>query len=628
MLVISKSSRCDVCLEYYGSDSNTHPCVIPCGHTFCRRCISNLSSVTCPLCRQHYDPRTPRRLVVDVEDPSLSNGEARSPTVGKELPDPVNEEADRLQCRFTDVVTHGSTEPTLRALINDCSAFLRLHPNRFPQLRFSMRTISYLADTRTKSRSQASTITSLAAEVSTLRGDLDLQKEDFEKQMKELTERAAAEAEALQKERDNMSEQHEATTNEFKKLKLEYARLASTSRRLAHLAGQPCPEFIPVDVEMEPEEEQEDKHPRQPLVEEEFSPLPSGDVSPLCENILSPMPDIPSLSSLSFSESAPSSPYLDDAHSTSTMEDPPLLTPQHEESTFAFVPASPAIDLRSHPTSRLRGYSFASDNASDPILPPLADPIPEASSPVPPSSIPRPTQSGLSLTAPSRRRSSHNNPSPPRVGSYYDDGPSKSPKDLNLSRLHDLLNHSTNPTTSSSLPVLQGSHLSRRSSRREIPRAIPSRRHSPSRDPREDAPIASPPSSNKVSSASQAALMLEAKKEKERQRAERHERERLVDHYARDLPINPNRLSRGSIEFDYSPMGSASSSLPSSSSLSRMGSFSGKSPRTGMSSSSNYATLGFKKSNQGLRDDHHKYSNENGKPRSTSNNIGLQATHI
>lgn len=631
MLVISKSSRCDVCLEYYGSDSNTHPCVIPCGHTFCRRCISNLSSVTCPLCRQHYDPRTPRRLVVDVEDPTASNGEARSPITGKELPDPINEEADRLQSRFTDVVTHGSTEPTLRALINDCSAFLRLHPNRFPQLRFSMRTISYLADTRTKSRSQANTITSLAAEVATLRGDFDLQKENFEKQMKELTERAATEAETLKKEHDDLSEQHEATSNEFKNLKMEYARLASSCRRLAQLAGQPCPEFVHVDVEVEPEEEVEDDQPRQPLVEEEFSPLPSGEVSPLCENILSPMPDIPALSHLSYPESAPSSPYLDDAHSTTTMEDPPLLTPQHEDLPFPFVPASPAIDLRSHPTSRLRGHSFASDNASDPILPPLADPIPEASSPAPPSSIPRPTQGGLSLTAPSRRRSSHNNPSPPRVGSYYDETSTKSPKDVNVSRLHDLLNYTSNPTTSSSLPVLQGSHLSRRSSRREIPRAIPSsRRHSPSRDPREDVPIASPPSSNKVSSASQAALMLEAKKEKERQRAERHERERLVDHYARDLPVSPNRLSRGSIDFDYgSTVGSAASSLPSSSSLSRMGSFSGKSPRSGgMSSSSTYATLGYKKSNQALRDDHHKYSNENGKPRATSNNIGLQAMHI
>jgi len=629
MLIISKASRCDVCLEYYGSDSNSHPCVIPCGHTFCRRCISNLSPVICPLCRQHYDPRQPRRLVVDV-DPDNASPSSEShcgDKLGSPTPDPASEEADRLQARFTDVVTHGSTEPTLRALINDCSAFLRNYPNRFPQLRFSMRTISYLADTRTKSRSQAGTITSLAAEVSTLRGDLELQKSDFEKQIEELTERTQSEAEASRKENEELVSQNESLAIEFKNLKQDYARLASKCRRLAALTGQPAAEFNDVDVEIDEEDagdipdEDEEQRPEDTL----FSPMPSADVSPLCDNILSPMPEIPSLSALSYQDSEAASTPFDDNRSTLTMEDPPLLTPQREELPFPFVPASPAVDMRSHSSSRTRGHSFISAAGDEVILPPLRDPSieevdSEASSPIiPPSAIPRPTQGGLSLTAPHRRRYS-NNYSPPRVGSYHEE---KSGKDVspNLSRLHDLLSYSTHPTTSSSLPVFQGSPLSRRSSRRDIPH---SRHHSPS--PRNEAPMASPPSS-KVSSASQAAMILEAKKA-ERQRAER---------YPREMPLSAsNRLSRNSVDMDYAI---GSTSLPSSTSLSRMNSLASNSKR-GMTSSSNYATLGYKKSNSGLREDHNgkmymdkrddsnRYSTDNTRKMSNQNqHLGLSAMH-
>ena len=42
-------TECSVCKEMY-----TDPRLLPCGHTFCRRCIDGLSKPACPVCRKQF----------------------------------------------------------------------------------------------------------------------------------------------------------------------------------------------------------------------------------------------------------------------------------------------------------------------------------------------------------------------------------------------------------------------------------------------------------------------------------------------------------------------------------------------------------------------------------------------
>ncbi|KAK0488005.1 hypothetical protein EDD18DRAFT_1191772 [Armillaria luteobubalina] len=69
-LIIHTASHCDICFSTYAWDEpDQAPHVIPCGHTFCKVCLANITSVddrppTCPLCRKGFkrDPVKIRRL--------------------------------------------------------------------------------------------------------------------------------------------------------------------------------------------------------------------------------------------------------------------------------------------------------------------------------------------------------------------------------------------------------------------------------------------------------------------------------------------------------------------------------------------------------------------------------------
>lgn len=45
------TANCPICISYH-----ENPCVIPCGHTFCRECLDNLGKYTrnCPVCNAFY----------------------------------------------------------------------------------------------------------------------------------------------------------------------------------------------------------------------------------------------------------------------------------------------------------------------------------------------------------------------------------------------------------------------------------------------------------------------------------------------------------------------------------------------------------------------------------------------
>ncbi|RPD65465.1 hypothetical protein L227DRAFT_212951 [Lentinus tigrinus ALCF2SS1-6] len=113
MLVLHPSSQCDVCLEgYYASKE---PVLIPCGHTFCNRCLLSLPKAACPLCRSRFDHDDVRRVHVDKTQlppstPSLSFADIDA--------------ARRLQTQSTRLVLHGGSTDEYRELIGELGNWL------------------------------------------------------------------------------------------------------------------------------------------------------------------------------------------------------------------------------------------------------------------------------------------------------------------------------------------------------------------------------------------------------------------------------------------------------------------------------------------------------------------------
>jgi pantothenate synthetase len=82
------------------------------------RCLDSFNQAACPLCRTHFDQRAIVRLHVDLE--SSSSDVSLDPT--------ARQEARRLQMAIANVANEGTTEPRLRQLIADATAFLATQP--------------------------------------------------------------------------------------------------------------------------------------------------------------------------------------------------------------------------------------------------------------------------------------------------------------------------------------------------------------------------------------------------------------------------------------------------------------------------------------------------------------------
>ncbi|KAK0443117.1 uncharacterized protein EV420DRAFT_1278094 [Desarmillaria tabescens] len=144
MLCLGSGSTCDVCLEPFGNDTKA-PCSIECGHVFCLNCLNQITRLKCPLCRSRFEPQGFVKLHIDVDDVrSSSHSPERPPSAS-----PAELEARRLQEAIANIANEGSTEASLRQLIQDCKSFLAGQPrNLFTELRFIHRVVSYLCDVK------------------------------------------------------------------------------------------------------------------------------------------------------------------------------------------------------------------------------------------------------------------------------------------------------------------------------------------------------------------------------------------------------------------------------------------------------------------------------------------------
>lgn len=177
MLVLSPSSTCDVCLEPYrlegeNADDLRLPCAIECGHVFCYgcvqlslsylicgslilhhhplySCINNLGRLSCPLCRSYYDPRSVRRLHVDIQigpdrapvdyhnpnstnelglihGPSSETMEKAEKVVGANMED---EGKRHLTAQLVSLVRQGAEGPEFQAILKQTKEWLRERPD-------------------------------------------------------------------------------------------------------------------------------------------------------------------------------------------------------------------------------------------------------------------------------------------------------------------------------------------------------------------------------------------------------------------------------------------------------------------------------------------------------------------
>ncbi|KAG2131507.1 hypothetical protein BD769DRAFT_611914 [Suillus cothurnatus] len=125
MLVLSKSSTCDVCMEGYMAGGNS-PHSISCGHVFCQKCLDHLLRHICPLCRTRFSPQDVRRLHIDMQSPTITTASI------EEVPDnpessspPPDDEARTLQNDIARVVKEGAKLPELRRVIEKCRTYYK-----------------------------------------------------------------------------------------------------------------------------------------------------------------------------------------------------------------------------------------------------------------------------------------------------------------------------------------------------------------------------------------------------------------------------------------------------------------------------------------------------------------------
>jgi len=110
------------------------------------RCLESIGTGVCPLCRDRFHPRDTRRLHIDIDAQGTPDSLKAAASVESST------EARKLQDSIARIVKDGSSENHLRALIEECSTFLktqnRSHVSILQTAICSRRLIRYLHSTR------------------------------------------------------------------------------------------------------------------------------------------------------------------------------------------------------------------------------------------------------------------------------------------------------------------------------------------------------------------------------------------------------------------------------------------------------------------------------------------------
>ncbi|XP_045928377.1 E3 ubiquitin/ISG15 ligase TRIM25-like [Micropterus dolomieu] len=106
-LIFEDQCRCCICLDVF-----TDPVTIPCGHNFCKSCITELWNITvphqCPLCKEFFDKRPELRVNTFISDMA---SQFRQPAIKK-----VGNFSEQECANSEEVLCDVCTETKLKAL--------------------------------------------------------------------------------------------------------------------------------------------------------------------------------------------------------------------------------------------------------------------------------------------------------------------------------------------------------------------------------------------------------------------------------------------------------------------------------------------------------------------------------
>ncbi|KAF5366817.1 hypothetical protein D9758_006554 [Tetrapyrgos nigripes] len=439
------------------------------------RCLDHITRQACPLCREPFDIRTIVKLHVDVDGCGASA--------------PAYAEARRLQREIAQVANEGTTEPKLRQLISECKTFLHSQDRGlFEDLRVSHRMLAYLCEIKSKSRAQNQEVARLATDNENLQEEVKRLETDKITEIERLEEeRAERDRTIVELERIYREERERARDAELEsrrkvmemqeryiqqlearvltcglryrianKLRLEMDNLRTELSRMTTTAGIYQESFKPSDAPLI-------SISTPPSGDEELNTVKEERYSTELDFMISPLPEFTTTilpqeySSLPPIEDLPEGNSTEDGQRSCGAAGCPFscncqtfrlfsMTGQTSAPLELPSPGGPSLLSLTAPRGEDSPHSLSSYSPSTPSdHPPIEDPT----STCPPSP-----------------------PSPPL--------PSRSPSNLQVERLRDLLTDSSSPNMTSSMPDLGDSHYSRRE-RSDSQTSVSSKRPLPSR---------------------------------------------------------------------------------------------------------------------------------------------------
>ncbi|KAM9328045.1 E3 ubiquitin-protein ligase TRIM39-like [Pholidichthys leucotaenia] len=122
---------CSICLEVF-----THPVTIPCGHNFCKNCITRAWTVNkklqCPICKEAFDKRPELRINTVLSE--MASGIVNSPMNKVSLFEKKPSKAGDVPCDVCNGTRKKAVKSCLVCLISYCENHLEPH-QRVPGLR-------------------------------------------------------------------------------------------------------------------------------------------------------------------------------------------------------------------------------------------------------------------------------------------------------------------------------------------------------------------------------------------------------------------------------------------------------------------------------------------------------------
>ncbi|KAF9025279.1 hypothetical protein BDZ89DRAFT_1161846 [Hymenopellis radicata] len=154
MLTLHPSSTCDICYDLYkGAPGTPHaPHSIPCGHVFCKECLTSVVPRLCPFCRHPFAVQTIRKLHLGAPEPSDKDREMElirkllqamdESDVGHFIAD---EEVAEWLCGGKD----GTILPRVVKVVEECDRLSVQHrrdKTRIQALEYASRRLAQIAD--------------------------------------------------------------------------------------------------------------------------------------------------------------------------------------------------------------------------------------------------------------------------------------------------------------------------------------------------------------------------------------------------------------------------------------------------------------------------------------------------